>query len=469
MNPFPLVEADAMTPSQPDRHPLRVLRERRGLSIEQMAELLGRDPSTVERWELGKNEPYARTQREVAAKLDVPVDQLGFRRGQAITTDRVPLTQASPALWDPRSAVIANPVALTPIGAAPGYRRVLPVDRRKFGKTMGVTAVGVALEGFAAAPHRFVRALEVRSVGEDTIDGFEHNLNRLRDSYTHAGSLPPGGLQALMGSILANFQAISDLLQDHQPLAVRRRLVHLGAQYAAEVGFACYDLYADLDTARSYLHAAYTGAREVGDDSLAAYTLGLTARGVLARPMVGTTTTAAQEALRLLESASILAVDAAPATKAWLLSQEAEAHARLGDLVSTRRLLDTGEALIQQDTKERPGWETFDASRFAKNAGGAYVRAGDTVQAEMWCEEALRRQGAGQQINRSVTLLDLAQVRVLQDRLDEAVGLGSEALAISPDSRVVAISARAVQLQEALAPYADVPAVREFDELLAAS
>ncbi len=458
-----------MTQSQPDRHPLRVLREHRGLTIEQMAELLGRDPRTVERWELGETEPHVGTQREVAAKLDVAVERLGFRRGRPTTTGQVALTTESSALQDPWSALTAHPVALTPMGAAPGYRRVLPVDRRKFGKSMGVTAVGFALEGFAAAPHRFVRALEVRSVSEDTLDGFEHNLNRLRDSYTHAGSLPPGGLQALLGSILANFQAISDLLQDHQPLAIRRRLVHLGAQYAAEVGFACYDLHADLDTARSYLHAAYTGAREVGDDSLAAYTLGLTARGVLARPVVGTTTPAAQEALRLLESASILARDAVPATKAWLLSQEAEAHARLGDLVATRRLLETGEALIERDSQDRPGWETFDASRFAKNAGGAYVRAGDTVQAEMWCEEALRRQGTGQQINRSVTLLDLAQVRVLQDRLDEAVGLGSEALAINPDSRVVAISARAAQLQEALAPYADVPAVREFDELLAAS
>ncbi len=457
-----------MTQSQPNRHPLRVLRQRRGLTLEQMGELLDRDARTVERWELGESEPYTRTQREVAAKLDVTVEELGFRRGRATTADPVALTQASSLLWDPRSAAPGTP-ALTSISAAPGYGRVLPVDRRKFGKSIGVTAVGVALEGFGAAPHRFVRALETRSVSEDTLEDFEATLEQIRYQYTHASALPPGGLKSLMGPILANFDAISELLQDHQPLAVRRRLVHIGAQFAARAGFAWYDLYADLDTAKAYLHAAYTGAKEVGDDSLAAHALGLTARGVLARPIVGTTPSAARDALRLLDGADALARDAAPVTRSWLASLAAEAHARLGDAVATRRLLDAGEALIGTDAETRPPWESFDASRFAKNAGAAYVRAGDAAQGQIWCEEALRQQGPDQQINRSVTLLDLAQVRVLQDRVDEAVGLGSEALAINPDSRVVAISARAVQLQEALAPYADVPAVREFDELLAAS
>jgi transcriptional regulator with XRE-family HTH domain len=67
------VEADSTPP-----HPLRALREARGLSQERFAQLIARDVSTVKRWEKGRTSPSAATQRRVAEALDADVAELGF-------------------------------------------------------------------------------------------------------------------------------------------------------------------------------------------------------------------------------------------------------------------------------------------------------------------------------------------------------------------------------------------------------
>ncbi len=67
------VEAD-----NPPPHPLRALRESRGLSQERFAQLIARDVSTVKRWEKGRTSPSAVTQHEVAEALGADVAELGF-------------------------------------------------------------------------------------------------------------------------------------------------------------------------------------------------------------------------------------------------------------------------------------------------------------------------------------------------------------------------------------------------------
>lgn len=336
------------------------------------------------------------------------------------------------------------------------------------GTPFGPFLAGIAIDGFAEEPERFERALRRGTVDAVTVDGLEEELTGIRRAVRHTHAHPPGGPRALLPTVVRRLQALRELLERRQRLSVQRRLTHLGAQYAAEAGSLAASFLGDGETARSYLELALLAAFEADDGPLAAHALALRARMVLDDPQTGATAEAAREALDLVGKAEALAHRAAPATRARLTALSAQAHARLGDLAAGADLIVVAEDLMdgQPAAQEPPGWEFFDPSRFALNAGDCWVRVGDPRMASSWCGEALRLQGDDQRINSALTLVDLARARALDGDVEEAVALFMEAVDLPPEQRVTALAARAGELTDALAPHAGTPAVRLLEDYL---
>jgi len=65
-----------MTPTDPFPDNLRRIRAQRGMTQQQLAAKIGKREKDISRWELGKNEPDWSSVRQIAAALDVPLDDL---------------------------------------------------------------------------------------------------------------------------------------------------------------------------------------------------------------------------------------------------------------------------------------------------------------------------------------------------------------------------------------------------------
>jgi DNA-binding XRE family transcriptional regulator len=65
----------------PQRVPLRELRDRRALSLSELADLAGVDRKTIHRIEHGQQMPHPSTRRKLAKALRVNVDRIAWRAG----------------------------------------------------------------------------------------------------------------------------------------------------------------------------------------------------------------------------------------------------------------------------------------------------------------------------------------------------------------------------------------------------
>jgi tetratricopeptide (TPR) repeat protein len=154
---------------------------------------------------------------------------------------------------------------------------------------------------------------------------------------------------------------------------------------------------------------------------------------------------------------------------AQLAAQEARAWARLGDRRETRAALErAGAALAILPVPDHPEHHlVFDADKLHFYAATCYAWLDMADPAEEHAREVIRQCGDGRWRTRFANAhVDLGLARAARGEIDGAAEAGQRALAVF-DTPPTATLWRAADLHQALSPYGDVAAVRDWCEVYA--
>nr|WP_202447654.1 hypothetical protein [Streptomyces sp. SID5468] len=279
-----------------------------------------------------------------------------------------------------------------------------------------------------------------------------------------------GGLRRK--AVVGQLHEVTDLLQDHHPEAVTRRLFKVAAELAELAGWMSYDVGLQ-PSAQKYFVLALHAAKEAGDRPLGAYVLSSMSRQMihLGRP---------DDALELIHLAQYGSRDSAtPTTQAMLYAMEARAYAGMGQVNKCHRAVRMAEETFTDSRPEEdPDWIGFfsEAELNAENAHSyrdlAYVAGRSPTYASL-AEPVMARAvelfGAdpGHQRSYALNLVGMASVHLLQKRPEEAAGFAGQALDVAGRLRSERVNTRIRRTADtALRDYGEVPEVAELSDRL---
>ncbi|MCI3932647.1 helix-turn-helix domain-containing protein [Streptomyces sp. AN091965] len=367
-----------------------------GYSQEDLAELLGVDRTTVGRWEGGKIKPQPPQRRGLAAALEVS------------------LTELEALLTPPRATgqEATEPQSSDHTGAGDPDEMI----RREFLRILSVSGVLTAL------PLDEAEAL-ADGVRRGAPADFTRMNNHLWQVYQLArskGAVYPivrDQLTTLNEALAAGAQGNS-----HPLLNAAADLFQL----AGEVSFDA-NRYADAA-------AAYSLAASVSKDARA---YDLWACALVRHAYVDMSEHHYQEAAQVLKAAERVAArgDSGLATRYWVASVQAEAHAGIGDLAACERALAQAEK-VQDLTAgcANGGWLRFDGNRLGEERGARYVQLGRLDLAEAALKQALEQTAlaSGHSYRRrGAVLTDLAAIGAQRSDPEQLVAYGREALGLA--------------------------------------
>ncbi|MDT0423815.1 MULTISPECIES: helix-turn-helix transcriptional regulator [Streptomyces] len=375
------------------------LAERRkalGYSQEHMAELLGVDRTTVGRWECAKTAPQPHQRLRLAEVL-----------GLGLTELDVVLRVAEPQ----RTSVSGSAVPRS-------QEESDEMIRREFLRVLAMSGALAALPGEEAA------AL-AEGARRGTAEDFTRMNAHLWQVYQLArskGSVRPvvrdqletlnEALGAAKGGVQPYLRAAADLFQ-----------------LAGEVAFDA-NRYADAA-------GAYAMAASVSRD---AHAYDLWACALIRHAYVDVAEHRYREARDMLAVAERLAGRGDPqlATRYWVASVQAQAHAGLGELLACERALDRAEQVRGLAVEATPGgWLRFDVSRLAEERGARYVSFERLDLAESVLREALDQHALAtgpSYRRRGAVLTDLASIGVKRRDPEQVLAYGGEAARLAQAS-----------------------------------
>lgn len=345
-----------------------------GYSVEQLAHEVGVDPKTAHRWVAEDRTPYPRHRFLVARVLGV--DQAD--------------------LWPPK-------LPPPPDVSETRWNHVDAPDLN------GVEAI------------ELIRRVEASDTGPKTLAAITDGIDRLCRAYTHT---PPS--QLLVGC-RAYQGYLAQLLDGRATLAQRKELMNLAGWLSLLTATAYIDVGHD-PAARSNIGAARTLSDETGDGALAGWIAETEGWKALTDGNYDQAITFCQAGL-----------DVAPqgtSAQVQLLIQHARASAKVGDAITTYRLLDEGAAALDRmAAPEHPEHHyVFDPRRLVAYSAGALVAlADDDTLAEDYARRAVAQYdtgpGNGRWVHRlALARVDLALVLARAGQPSEAVHLGMQAL-----------------------------------------
>ncbi|MEV0446250.1 helix-turn-helix domain-containing protein [Streptomyces spectabilis] len=396
------------------------LAERRkalGYSQEELAELLGVDRTTVGRWESGKIKPQPHQRRGLAAALGASLTELDA----LLALPRATGQEASEAQSSDHT------------GAGDPDEMI----RREFLRILTVSGVLTAL------PLDEARAL-TDGVHRGSPADFTRMNSHLWQVYQLARS--KGAVYPIVRDQLTTLnEALAAGTQGNS-----RTLLSAAAdlfQLAGEVSFDA-NRYADAA-------AAYSLAASVSKD---ARSYDLWACTLVRHAYVDMSERRYQEAAQVLKAAERVADrgDSDLATRYWVASVQAEAHAGLGDLAACERALARAEK-VQYLTSgcANGGWLRFDGNRLSEERGARYVQLGRLDLAEATLKQALGQTAlaSGHSYRRrGAVLTDLAAIGAQRSDPEQLVGYGREALSLAQASASGYVARRLQALCTKLGP-----------------
>lgn len=142
---------------------------------------------------------------------------------------------------------------------------------------------------------------------------------------------------------------------------------------------------------------------------------------------------------------------------------DARGKACLGDAAGARRSLGVAVDLLDAAARDRPGWlGLFDHGSMAADAAACLRELGDLRGAKRHAEEALRLRSGDRARSRTLALISLSTLHVLDRDVDAGCAVAIEALACAQDVSSALVSADFGQLQAALRPHGGIPDVRDL-------
>ena len=332
-----------------------------------------------------------------------------------------------------------------------------------------LAGAGVALDGQILGAVDGVRrkmddTLVNASVSPTMLDQWEETALGYGKQYT---STPP---LRLLCDVLLDFSEVRRMCEQRQPIELQERLCRLAAQLSGLAGALMINL-GDHRLSRSFFRTARTAADETGDRGLRSW---VSVREALVPMYYGDP----RESLHLARRAQDLAGRTPSAAAAMAPIVEARA---LGMLVkrgrtdaagSAKRAIARGQAVFGQLSKDHVADTAFGYTerQLAFHIGDTYTNMGDHVHAEESLHRALALYPASSELDRTLISLNRSWCRLQKGEPEEAIEIAkATVLALSPGHFTDIIAQRARQLAgAAAAQYGELPAVKEFREVLAA-
>jgi transcriptional regulator with XRE-family HTH domain len=307
---------------------------------------------------------------------------------------------------------------------------------------------------------RLVRVIEQpRSVDDAVVDHLAGVLAQQRQTEDVIGP------RRVLVPVLAELDLVERLAREARG-PVRARLVRLAGEYRQFAGWMGEDTD-DHPAALLHYARAMDAAQEVGDDNMQTSVLSMKSHLAWSE----------QDAARAIGLAAAGRRDpgrVSPGVLALITQQEARGHALDGDGDGVDRLLDLTEdltATAAERPEDEPPWVYFaaDPARVLFQRGVAYVELGRHSDAVDLFEQAHARLASGYRRDRGRYAANLAVAAALDGQVDRAVAAGREALTVAVETGSAHTLTDLRRMRRALDRWPDHPAVREFDDALAAA
>jgi len=426
---------------------LQALMAERGVGVRALARQVPCDHALVSRLSSGRQPPSA----SMARRLD---EVLAAGGRLAACADHGPWTGGRTGLPPLPAPVLVRAISRVTLGdlGRPGIpgRAQLPDPAARGSAALARWAAG-------AADRPTLNRADLDELGE---------LEKTADAFRKWGHQYGGGMRRK--AVVGQLNEMADLLAEHHPRAVYRRLFGVAASLALVAGHMSADSGRDW-VAHWYFALALDAAREAGDDDMGARVVNAMARQLVAD---GRTT----EAIGLLQQARPALRRRSPDSSALLAGCAAWTLAFTGSYDSVAQALDQVAALADG----HPGSPLFGPPEIAGTAGaccevlalrghGPRAARCATLAAEH-ITTALGSREPFYVRSRVLDLLGLANVRLAQREPEEAVRLA----ALSLEQIATLRSSRARHrvhrfAVRALTRFPQYPQAREFAEKVRAT
>jgi transcriptional regulator with XRE-family HTH domain len=339
-----------------------------------------------------------------------------------------------------------------------------PVKRRRFLKVTVAAGASAVLESAAILESfgdqdlwQLARAMRASNVDARMLDLMEMSV--LRAPQVYASLAPIELFPRVQGRLLT----VAELLQQPQPLAVRRRLCVIAGHLAGLRAWLTFDL-GDHQAALAAYDQALEPAAEAGDDALCGWILG-------GKSLIPSYAGDPRAALEMVQRGQSHAARSSNVTcQAWLDALEARAHAGMDNAWDYRTAQDRANTVVNETRlAERRHGMDFEGNELSLSyyEGTSLATLRESRAAQPVLQEALRVQGAGHLKAQSIVRIALASTYVQQSEIEEACRLVGKALEIPPEQRSGPIAQRVSDLRAQLAPWRTTAAVKDLDEQLA--
>jgi hypothetical protein len=326
------------------------------------------------------------------------------------------------------------------------------VERRVFVASSGATLTAVALQ-WLFDPDRVSAALRGDRVTDAVVDDLAQVAGGLRRADDKMG----GG--KLLPTIRENLRLVVDLLKNNSYTdTVGKRLYALAAELGRLAGWVAYD-GGDEALAQRYWMAALRNAHVSGDRGIGANILACmsVAAAYSSNP---------RDAVDLSRSGLQFESELTPAVAGRLHAQLARNAAAVGDTHTSKQSLDSAATLLHRSTpEEEPDWiYWFNHTQIEYYAGKAGLLLGRFTEAEAHLRSFVALIGSDFPRDRALNLCELAKARLGAGSLEHACSTASEAAVTIRRLNSKSSQNRLVEFRQALTPYTNTKAVRDFDD-----
>ncbi len=298
--------------------------------------------------------------------------------------------------WE--DGIVTPPAQVVEAARRLARRRTTEFGRRQFlreaGTMAGLTLMGAGRDLRLAGRRGSGRHEQEPTTRPITVRGVLHpeSLNDLenlvvdyRRSYGQASS------SDLLGRAAGLVQILLDLQRSAAEPTSRDRLTGLLGEAALLAGLVSLMGPHDLPRAREYYQLALDAAVAVDDIDLATYVTGsLSFHDTRAGRLT--------DGLERVQAAQALADErCSPMTRAWLASLASELHARAGDELECKRLLEQADEALDTDPRWVTPWKgvgVFDAGKLVAYRGGDLVLLAAQARGAATATSAGRRKGS---------------------------------------------------------------------------
>ncbi|HJT59291.1 MAG TPA: helix-turn-helix domain-containing protein [Ktedonobacteraceae bacterium] len=417
-------------------HPLKIARERRNLTQQELADFAGLGIATIQRAERGQ-----KLRPDVRKRLCDYFDRTPLELGLVTENEEEPVNKQSSDISESGNN---------------------DVHRREFLQTIGVAGATLFVPSQLATNfepwERFLKALKRPSNIDET------TLNHLEMLAQNSWQLIPD-ITGVVSNELRDYAInhllnVTELLEGSHTDTNRKRLTSIGGEFSMIAASMSANLR-DFDKAQSFYNVSIEAAREANNQSLEAV-------GLASLAIRLTHLNQANKALPLVQEARRLTTQSGTTTmRTWLAAVEAEVQANLKDYPACFRALEYAEHVPQQYLiSEDPYMTTFNPSLFAGYKGVCHMQFGEPDAAYRVLSEALAHLNSPSISRRCYILTDLASTCIERKEIEEACTYARQALALTIQAKSPALWQRINDIRKQLEAWQDIQDVKDFNDQL---